>query len=380
MKIAYITSGIAPYVLGGLQAVSRRHIDILAKAGHEVVAIHTLRDRTATYDNALPAKVYTVDWPRSTGVLNNIPGHYVRELISFSEKVEVILENERPDIVYADAPLLNKSLTDNQLMRTPFIFHPHGLEMFQNKGSFLEDLRSWPMRGITRSHCAGATNVISQGGHLDRILMGTLGVPTDKVRHLPNCVDTTKEPRTRSDRIKNKFLFIGRREPRKGLQLLLTAMGRVEKAELDVVGIDGAPASRLSGRSHFHGVVKDRKLINTFYDNTDWLALPSWAEGMPTVLLEAMSRGVPVVATDVGAVPELVIDGQTGWLAKPGDVSSLTVALNKAISATPDEYQAMSARCVAKIKNGFLSDKVGKQLLTLFNEALELNSSRREAR
>src|SRR5687768_4892209 len=63
----------------------------------------------------------------------------------------------------------------------------------------------------------------------------------------------------------------------------------------------------------------------------DVFALPSWTEGFPLVVLEAMALGRPVVATAVGGTPELVADGETGLLVPPRDVAALTASLKRVL-------------------------------------------------
>ena len=63
-------------------------------------------------------------------------------------------------------------------------------------------------------------------------------------------------------------------------------------------------------------------------NTTDIFILPSLREGLPTVVIEAMSYGLPVIATDVGGTSELLINGETGFLIKPSDVDSLIKKLS----------------------------------------------------
>ena len=137
IKLLYVTDGIAPYVMGGMQAVSRRHIKCLVDNDLELVIIYSRTDNHEKVE--LPGKTIYVEWPHSKGVMKYVPGHYVQELKNYSKKVTQILNNEKPDIVYTEGPLLYDYL-QNSSQRIPVLFHPHGLEMFQYKGSFLEDL------------------------------------------------------------------------------------------------------------------------------------------------------------------------------------------------------------------------------------------------
>jgi glycosyltransferase involved in cell wall biosynthesis len=71
----------------------------------------------------------------------------------------------------------------------------------------------------------------------------------------------------------------------------------------------------------------------------DLLVLPSLNEGLPRVILEAMATGLPVVATSVGGIPELVMDGRTGLLVRPGDERALADAVCRVL-ADPDLAEA----------------------------------------
>jgi glycosyltransferase involved in cell wall biosynthesis len=71
------------------------------------------------------------------------------------------------------------------------------------------------------------------------------------------------------------------------------------------------------------------------------LVLPSFAEGLPVVLMEAMALSRPVISTYVGGIPELVLDGKTGWLVPPGDVDSLAQAMLHCLDASEEQLRAM---------------------------------------
>jgi glycosyltransferase involved in cell wall biosynthesis len=90
-------------------------------------------------------------------------------------------------------------------------------------------------------------------------------------------------------------------------------------------------SSDLATAVRFEGHVPYGPKLLDLYDRHDALVLPSFTEGFPQVLLEAMARGVPVVATSVGGVARLVRDGENGLLVDAGDVDSLADALERVI-------------------------------------------------
>ncbi len=125
-------------------------------------------------------------------------------------------------------------------------------------------------------------------------------------------------------------LFAGRLAPEKGLHRLLPVMAGMPECRLLVVG-DGPErntlqhwAHDLSGRCVFAGFQAD---MDPWYAAADVVALPSLREAFPMVLVEAAARALPVVASRVGGVPEIVEDGVTGLLVPPDDADALSAAL-----------------------------------------------------
>lgn len=143
------------------------------------------------------------------------------------------------------------------------------------------------------------------------------------------------------------FLFVGRLRIRKGVEVLLEAMkilrDRHPEARLLIAGdgehrgslerrtaeLELGPAVRFLGRC-------DAARVRGLLRGARALVVPSIYEGMPLVVLEAMEAGVPVIASEVSGIPEVVEDGGTGWLVLPEDPVDLADALAEAL-ADPDE-------------------------------------------
>jgi len=137
------------------------------------------------------------------------------------------------------------------------------------------------------------------------------------------------------------ILYVGRFVEAKGLLELLGAMGRLARQRprlrLALVG-DGVMKDRLPGLLAERGLL-DRTLlpgglpppeVATWIGACDTLTLPSWSEGYPNVVVEALACGRPVVATDVGGTRE-IFDERRGRLIPPRDVDALTEALRQTL-------------------------------------------------
>jgi glycosyltransferase involved in cell wall biosynthesis len=132
----------------------------------------------------------------------------------------------------------------------------------------------------------------------------------------------------------------GRLSPEKGFDVLVAAAGYVLQRDPGVGFVifgDGPrrqaleeriSAAGLSGQVVLPGLRTD---LDQFMPHFDLLALPSYTEGMPNVVLEAFAAGVPVVATAVGGTPEVVISGVNGYLARPGDPHELADRITEAL-------------------------------------------------
>jgi phosphatidylinositol alpha-mannosyltransferase len=160
-------------------------------------------------------------------------------------------------------------------------------------------------------------------------------VPGD-YRVIPNGVDVGSLAAVASERDGNRILYLGRAEPRKGLEVLLAAFSRLPgHAELDLVGVSARELGRLvrlpppvRARIHAHGTLPTEER-NRLLGRADVLCVPSLqGESFGIVLVEGMAAGVPVVAS---AVPgyRLVLPEEAGVLVPPGEPGALAGALRR---------------------------------------------------
>jgi glycosyltransferase involved in cell wall biosynthesis len=172
------------------------------------------------------------------------------------------------------------------------------------------------------------------------------GVPRAKIRVIPNAVPlagfvVSNEAARRDaraefglDPARPTVLSIGALAPEKGVDLTLAAVGEIPGAQLLVVGEGGERAAleRLAqrvapGRTAFAGVVDP---VARAYAAADVVALPSrGGDSMPAVLIEAGLSGLPAVATPIGGIPEIVLDGESGVLVGVDAIGELTEAIRR---------------------------------------------------
>jgi teichuronic acid biosynthesis glycosyltransferase TuaC len=188
-----------------------------------------------------------------------------------------------------------------------------------------------------------------------------LGAPRDRVVVIPNGVDRSIfQPRSRDAARRElgrptggrSILFVGRLERAKGIEELLAAFATLaaedETLELVLVG-DGALRARCEQEAAARPgrilVAGERPLteVSRFMAAADLLVLPSWQEGTPNVILEALASGRPVVATRTGGIPDLLCAPELGELCPPRDVAALRAALRRVLGERHDP-DAIAAR------------------------------------
>jgi glycosyltransferase involved in cell wall biosynthesis len=162
---------------------------------------------------------------------------------------------------------------------------------------------------------------------------------------------------------------IGALSAEKRLADAIDAVAAVDGAHLLVAGdgperpaLEPRAAAALGERAHFAGVLPGPA---DALAAADVVVSCSRTEGMPGVLIEAGLSGRPAVATDVGGVAEIVRDGETGMLVRPGDVGGLTAALVRALAERSRLGAAARAHCLATFEIGVVADGWADLLRTL---------------
>ncbi len=201
-------------------------------------------------------------------------------------------------------------------------------------------------------HAAGA--LVTWCDWARRSLITDYGVPVERITVIPPGVDLVAWPQPAPRRTTGpvRILFVGADFARKGGELLLQAFQSGGLANCELHLVTKAAVAPAPGIHVYRDVTPNSDLLRRLYAEADLFALPTLADCFPLAIQEALAAGLPVVATDVGAIGEAVHDGETGILVPPGDALALSAALT-ALAQDESRRRAMGLRARATAEQRF---------------------------
>jgi sugar transferase (PEP-CTERM/EpsH1 system associated) len=255
-------------------------------------------------------------------------------------RLTLLLRRLRPAVVHSRNWATFDTVVAARLARAPAVVHgEHGRDITDPEGKNPRRTR------FRRAFAPLVDRFVAVSRDLERWLVEEIRLPADKVVTIPNGVDLARfgalgrpEARRRLGIPVDRVVVgtVGRLDPVKDQAGLVEAFARLRAKRPDallvIVG-DGPCRALLTGLIARRGlqdhalVLGERRDIPEILAALDVFVLPSIAEGMSNTVLEAMSTGLPVVATRVGGNPELVEDGLTGRLVSPLDPAALAAAI-----------------------------------------------------
>ena len=303
--------------VGGAQTYVASLLPALVEEFDVVVAAHgpgPLRDAAASAG---------VDFVPLRHLRRNIePAH---EPLALAE-LYALYRRVRPDIVHLNS---SKDAFHGRLAaalaRVPArVFTVHGWAFKAHHG-FASSVYLWADR-IARPLM---TTVICVAGSELRAGLAARTCDRERTVVIPNAVPVDEFSPAPLDGRPARILSVGRLKEPKDFVTLLNALGLLEPGSFEAAIVGDGPDRPELERRLRPGVdlLGERDDVPELLARSDAFVLSSRSEGMPMSVLEAMAGGVPVVATAVGGVPELVVDGETGILVEPGDTTGLAAAL-----------------------------------------------------
>lgn len=374
---------------GGECSVVRAERALLEEHGHEVIPYY--RDSRDIDDFGSFAKVRmlaNVSYSRSVE----------RNLVAF-------VQENRPDVAHIHNvfPLLTPAVyaalkkcgvpivqtVHNFRFLCPngqFFTHGHICELCQERG-YLSAVTNRCMRNsvlVSAAYAAAVARAWKSGiipnsidvfitlnkFFSDRLIKA--GVKQEQVRHLGNYV---AEVLTHVPSKQGYFLYLGRLSREKGLHTLLDAWVSLDGVRLKIAGTgpledeirDRAGqfgANRVEVLGHIEGDMKRDLLMGAL----GVIAPSEWYENFPISVVESMAHGTPVLATRIGGLPELVVDGVTGLLFEPGDANALAAAVKCLVTDT-DLAIRLAAGALAAVQQSYGPSAHYEGLMRIYQDA-----------
>lgn len=311
------------------------------------------------------AQVIPVD---TTQIAHPPPGLLKRLVLAGRRAVDYVvkLERERPDAVIlftaAGASVLEKGVLSwyARLRGVPALLFPRGGPVMDacRKSRFTRAWTRWALRG--------ANVVLCQGPAWQDFVVDLLGIDRRNAPIIPNWTATTalleigaaRQGRPGAPRL----LFVGWLDREKGIAELLDACAAIAPVypfELVLVGEGNmseparafVAANGLDDRVRFRGWLQGDAL-DSEYAAADIFVLPSWSEGLPNAMIEAMAAGLAVLVSAVGNVPSAIDDQVNGVMVPPRDVAALRDAMVRLID-DPERRAALGAKAHRSAREQF---------------------------
>ena len=360
-KVLFITDGIFPHSIGGMQRHSALLIKTLAETSKlEIVVVHPHTE------NAFPSELGI----QEIKIPFDFTGLYAKKCLEYSGLTAEVIRQHPEAIVYSQGLSVIKGMRE---FGKRVIVNPHGLEPFQTI-DITEKVKSLPIRMLEQYQFKYAAHIVSLGGHLTKILKGQVS-DHGKIVVLPNAVHPGNPLKRDFDKEKLQLLFVGRFAINKGINILMEAVQQLNKEgysnrlQFNLIGkgplFERYRKEYAFDNVHFMGFADDALLAESYRSN-DLFVFPTRFEGMPTVVLEAMASGMPIVVSDTGATAELV-SSENGYLIEKNNVRALKWAIQRFYQLSPAERLKLSEASYAKVCREFTWSKIAGMHLDLFD-------------
>lgn len=350
MKILIVSDGVFPEKIGGMQKHTKELAYHLRLRGVDVNVL------TPTYDQEGNDGVVSLPY---------FPGHYLFRQFLISRKLYKSKSSyEDYDLIISQGIIGTYWFYKGS--HSNLGFHPHGLEMYQKSYGLKDYLQKVYLRLIV-NYIVSKTEILFL---LDDKMLNLIPVKDSKRKDIVLRNGISESWLLKKEKSRNlviKFLFIGRNEKRKGYDILMNVIKSLECRDWELTVI-GDFDKKCDSRVNYEGVINDEKQLKTFYDSCDILLLPSLAEGLPTVILEAFARGLPAIGFNVGAVSSL-ISKRTGWLVQRENEEQFKNCMMDAKRISQKKYLDLSNSCKRLVEERYTWNSISENVENLLKES-----------
>ena len=370
MRVLMVTPCYYP-VKGGTETTVRNLTMILNKNGiqTDVMAFNVNQNRKPKWQGKMEKidgiKVFRIPalnwlWKlhsyRITAGVNLIPGRFTHILKNYD-----ILHFHEFELSF---PFFSF------LIKKPKLLHLHGIDYVS--------LRRHHISRFLLRHLAHLYISISKSIEKD---LEMLGIPRDRILYVPNSVDTDLFKPPQKQKEDNLLLFVGRISAGKGLHILMESLQYLkENVRLVIIGpqdwdinyyqsiLKIIEKENRKGKHEIRylGALEPVELVE-WYQKATLFILPSFIEGFPVTILEALACETPVIATLVGGIPEIIQNYETGILVPRSDCKSLAEAIQYLLE-NKDVRLKMAHKGRKRVIREYSIDNACKKLCAIYNQ------------
>ena len=402
------------YIKGGSETYYFGLADMLRQSGHEVI-FFAMEDKQNLPCRQEAFFVSNVDFNGRISALQKVKAAF-RVLYSFEAKKKItrLIQQEKPDVVHVNLVHRHLTLSIVRAVRKlglPIVYTVHDLNaicpnhemLVQGRicekclhGHFGNCIRQRCVKGsLTKSFLAAAEAInyrrmrIYQDIDLYvtpsafyKSLLDQARITASPVLHMKNFLpaDTVFS----SDNPDGGYLlYHGRLSEEKGLMTLLQAVKELPEVCLLIAG-SGAMQAELEQFIAAHNLAPRVQLLGfqsgaalrKLVAEAKGVVLPSeWYENGPYAVMEAMAQGKPVIASRIGGLPEIVKDGETGFLCEPFNSASLRSCIEKLWALPASAYRQMQLRAVENARKWFAWEAYRDRLVALYEKLIAAKRS-----
>lgn len=401
MRILVLTDLYPPYFLGGYELKCKLHVEELQKRGHQVFI---LASRWKIEEPSTEGNVYRLLHYSSVGPeldeenphdrlrLHRRYEQFRRAWVSRKNYAitRKMVADLNPDVAYiwsmarvSASPVL--AVHDQQV---PAVFRIDDYWLADLRSALC--LQSSPLKrryrvaieGLSDFGCLDTSPMlivshfvrqkyVERGFAADKAVVVPEGVPLNMV------LDRFDAPNTVAQRGEIRLVHVGRIVPDKGAHVAIEALAHLvgemdlENSHLDIIGTgpekymgqlhEMTVRLGLEHRVHFVGFLQHREVLERFA-RYDAALIPSlWPEPLAGTIAEAMARGLPVIATNCGGSPEIISDGENGFLVPPGDSEALAHAIGRLVQ-TPELWLKFRRQGLNTVRKNYVHERIIDQV------------------
>jgi glycosyltransferase involved in cell wall biosynthesis len=385
LRILVVNTGIlsVPPEKGGAIELHTYYLaNELAKLGNEVHYVTNVNHNASFAPRVILHRLPSLPFSFQGGYPEMMISYAVGGVLAFL-KASGAIKAHSLDVVHGHGNISSRLLLP-LARRFKFVFTVHNPTpwMLVSSSSLKRSVRMMTFATFDLGIVKDADCVIAVSEYLKRELASRMGIEAEKVEVIPNGVDIErfKPFVSNSQSVRKKYgineeyaLFVGRLVEQKGVHFLIKALAGT-KLHAVIVG-DGPLHSQLRDLSrrlgvdkqvHFVGAVPSSELPK-FYAEAKVFVIPSLAEGLPLVGLEAMASGLPLIGSRIAGVNEIINDGCNGFLISLGDIMSLRQSLGH-IFEDASFQKALGAHSRRIVEEQYSWRQVAKRTLQLYQK------------